>query len=54
MWIIATKKDEEKIKECLEGIEYREMSFEKIGGLKTNGRQAWLISFEGGAYDKKR
>ena len=31
MWIIATKKDEEKIKECLEGIEYREMSFEKRG-----------------------
>ena len=53
IWIIGSKDDEELIRECLDGLKFRSMHFEKRGAFRTGNRPAWLVSFSGGYYDKK-
>lgn len=53
IWIIGSKDDEELIRECLDGLKFRSIHFEKRGAFRTGNRPAWLVSFSGGYYGKK-
>ena len=53
IWIIGKKQDEESIRDCLNGLNYKSLNFEKRGALKTGGKSAWLVSFNGGHYGKR-